>query len=112
MKTYLVKYCITFKFDHKKIEVNGEMSMAEGTPFSYDDIDEMIETLRKQKQSWEVCDRAAASEDMVNIDYVGLRGGEDFEGGSAQGTSLVLGSERMIPGFESGIEGKFAGDVF
>ena len=43
MKTYLVKYCITFKFDHKKIEVNGEMSMAEGTPFSYDDIDEMID---------------------------------------------------------------------
>ena len=76
------------------------------------DIDEMIETLRKQKQSWEVCDRAAASEDMVNIDYVGRRDGEDFEGGSAQGTSLVLGSERMIPGFESGIEGKSAGDAF
>ena len=49
---------------------------------------------------------------MVNIDYVGRRDGEDFEGGSAQGTSLVLGSERMIPGFESGIEGKFAGDAF
>ena len=45
MKTYLVKYCITFKFDNKKIEVNGEMSMAEGTPFSYDDIDEMIDMI-------------------------------------------------------------------
>ena len=45
MKTYHVKYCITFKFDHKKIEVNGEMSMAEGTPFSYDDIDEMIDMI-------------------------------------------------------------------
>ena len=45
MKTYLVKYCITFKSDHKKIEVNGEMSMAEGTPFSYDDIDEMIDMI-------------------------------------------------------------------
>ena len=45
MKTYLVKYCITFKFDHKKIEVNGEMSIAEGTPFSYDDIDEMIDMI-------------------------------------------------------------------
>ena len=83
-----------------------------GAEISETDVDEMIETLRKQKQSWEVCDRAAASEDMVNIDYLGLRDGEDFEGGSAQGTSLVLGSERMIPGFESGIEGKFAGDAF
>ena len=83
-----------------------------GAEISETDVEEMIETLRKQKQSWEVCDRAAASEDMVNIDYLGLRDGEDFEGGSAQGTSLVLGSERMIPGFESGIEGKFAGDAF
>ena len=45
MKTYLVKYCITFKFVHKIIQVNGEMSMAEGTPFSYDDIDEMIDMI-------------------------------------------------------------------
>jgi len=83
-----------------------------GAEISETDIDEMIETLRKQKQSWEATDRAAASEDMVNIDYVGRRDGEDFEGGSAQGTNLVLGSERMIPGFESGVEGRLAGDSF
>jgi trigger factor len=83
-----------------------------GADISEADIDEMIQTLRKQKQSWEVFDRAAATEDMVNINYVGRRDGEDFEGGSAQGTNLVLGSERMIPGFESGIEGKSAGDAF
>ena len=83
-----------------------------GAEISETDIDEMIETLRKQKQSWEVAERAAATEDMVNIDYVGRRDGEDFEGGSAQGTNLVLGSGRMIPGFESGIEGKSAGDAF
>ena len=83
-----------------------------GAEISETDIDEMIETLRKQKQSWEVVDRAAAAEDMVNIDYLGRRDGEDFEGGSAQGTNLVLGSERMIPGFESGIQGRLAGDSF
>jgi len=83
-----------------------------GADISETDIDEMIETLRKQKQSWEVCERAAATEDMVNIDYEGRRDDEDFEGGSAQGTNLVLGSERMIPGFEAGIEGKSAGDAF
>ena len=83
-----------------------------GAEISEADIDEMIETLRKQKQTWEVTERAAATEDMVNIDYLGRRDGEEFEGGSAQGTNLVLGSERMIPGFESGIEGKSAGDTF
>ncbi|GJM12478.1 MAG: trigger factor [Pseudohongiella sp.] len=83
-----------------------------GAEITDSDVDEMIETLREQRQTWEVAERAAASKDMVNIDYVGRRDGEEFEGGSAQGSSLVLGSERMIPGFESGIEGKSAGDVF
>jgi len=83
-----------------------------GAEISESDIDEMIETLRKQRQTWEVAERAAASEDMVNIDYAGKLDGEEFEGGSAQGTNLVLGSERMIPGFEAGIEGKSSGDVF
>ena len=77
-----------------------------GAEISESDIDEMIETLRKQRQTWEVVERAAASEDRVNIDYAGKLDGEEFEGGSAQGTNLVLGSERMIPGFEAGIEGK------
>ena len=77
-----------------------------------DDVDEMIETLRKQRQSWQVIERAAANEDMVNIDFTGRKDGEEFAGGDAKGSSLVLGSERMIPGFETGIIGKSAGDTF
>jgi trigger factor len=76
------------------------------------DIDEMIETLRQQRQTWEVIEREAADQDMTNIDYLGKKSGEEFEGGAAQGTNLVLGSERMIPGFEAGIIGKKAGDEF
>lgn len=83
-----------------------------GADISESDIDEMIETLRTQRQTWEPAERAAASKDMVNIDYAGTLDGEAFEGGSATGTNLVLGSERMIPSFESGIEGKSAGDEF
>ena len=76
------------------------------------DIDEMIETLRQQRQTWEVIEREAADQDMTNIDYLGKKDGEEFEGGAAQGANLVLGAERMIPGFEAGIIGKKAGDEF
>lgn len=76
------------------------------------DIDEMIETLRKQRQSWEEVEREAADQDMVNIDYLGKRDGEEFKDGSAQGVNLVLGSGQMIPGFEAGIVGKEVGAVF
>lgn len=76
------------------------------------DIDEMIQTLRQQRQSWEVVERAAADKDMVNIDFTGSLDGVEFEGGKAKGSKLVLGSERMIPGFEAGIIGKSTGDKF
>ena len=79
---------------------------------SDDDIDEMVETLRKQRQTWVPVERAAADGDMVNIDYVGKKEGEGFQGGKAAGQNLVLGSERMIPGFEDGVIGKCAGDDF
>lgn len=76
------------------------------------DIDEMIDTLRQQRLTWESVDRPAADQDMVNIDFTGRRDGEEFEGGKAEGSNLILGSERMIPGFEAGIVGKSAGDEF
>ena len=79
---------------------------------SDDDIDEMVETLRKQRQTWVPVERAAADGDMVNIDYVGKKEGEEFQGGKAAGQNLVLGSERMIPGFEDGVIGKSAGEDF
>ncbi len=76
------------------------------------DIDTMIETLREQRQTWEEVERAAAKDDLVNIDYLGRKDGEEFAGGKAEGSNLVLGSERMIPGFEEGIIGKKAGEQF
>ena len=79
-------------------------------PPSPKDIDRMLEVLRNQQASWSAGERAAASGDKVNIDYTGRRDGEPFDGGSATGSDLVLGSGRMIVGFESGIEGMVAGE--
>jgi len=75
------------------------------------DIDQMIETLREQRHSWQETSREAADGDMVNIDYVGRKDDEEFQGGQAEGTSLVIGSGRMIPGFEQGLIGAKAGDI-
>ena len=75
-----------------------------------EDIDNMIEIFRKQQGSQEVVERAAAEGDTVNIDYLGTRDGEEFDGGAAEGSDLELGSGRMIPGFEDGIVGMSAGE--
>lgn len=77
---------------------------------SDEDVDTIIDIFRKQQGSWESVERPAAAEDKVVIDYTGTRDGEAFEGGSATDAELELGSGRMIPGFEEGIEGMQAGD--
>jgi trigger factor len=49
--------------------------------------------------------RAAKLGDVAMIDFIGRIDGEDFEGGTAEGHSLELGSNSFIPGFEDGIVG-------
>ncbi|QEA39853.1 trigger factor [Pistricoccus aurantiacus] len=74
------------------------------------DVDQMIETLRKQHASWQEVDRAAQDGDRITIDFQGFLGDEPFEGGSAEGHDLVLGSNSLIPGFEEQLVGAKAGD--
>ena len=74
------------------------------------DVDKMIEQLRGQRATYEVVERAAEQGDRVNINYAGTRDGEAFDGGTADGQQLVLGSGQMIPGFEDGIVGMKAGE--
>ncbi|WP_447591025.1 trigger factor [Aquipseudomonas campi] len=74
------------------------------------DLDNMLEILRKQNTRFEAADRAAENGDQLNIDFVGKVDGEVFAGGSAKGTQLVLGSGRMIPGFEEALVGVKAGE--
>ncbi|MGB5324974.1 MAG: trigger factor [Pseudomonadales bacterium] len=74
-----------------------------------DDVDAMIEKLREQRGDWNEVERAAVKGDQLNIDFRGTRGGEPFDGGTADGVDLVLGEGKMIAGFEEGLEGANAG---
>ena len=47
--------------------------------------------------------------DTVNIDYVGKKDGKAFDGGTASGADLTIGSHTFIDGFESGLIGKKVG---
>lgn len=56
-----------------------------------------------------ITDRPAQNGDVVDIDYVGMKDGEAFEGGTAQGYKLELGSKSFIDGFEDGLVGATTG---
>jgi trigger factor len=69
-------------------------------------VDSVIDELRDQYASLSaVEDRPAAKGDYAVISYVGTRDGEPFEGGSSDRMPLILGEERLIPGFEDQILG-------
>jgi|SRR5690554_39774 len=74
------------------------------------DIETMLETLQKQNANWTDSKDAAADGDRVVIDFEGSIDGEVFEGGSATDYTLTLGSNSMIPGFETGLVGAKAGE--
>ena len=75
-----------------------------------EDVENMIEKLRKQRATWSDVERKSKLEDQITINFKGSIDGELFEGGSADGVPLVLGSNSMIPGFEDGLVGTAAGD--
>lgn len=75
------------------------------------DIDAEIQKDLKANATTEtVTDRPVQNGDTVNIDYEGLKDGVAFDGGTAQGYDLEIGSGTFIPGFEEGLIGAKVGD--
>ncbi len=73
-----------------------------------DMVNSQIDYLREQYM--EETEDAAKEGDTVNIDYVGKMDGEEFDGGSATGYDLELGSGTFIDGFEDQLIGAKKGD--
>ena len=91
----------------------AELSVAKETAEVTDaDLDKMIETLRKQHATWTEVEADSVDGNQVTVDFEGSIDGEVFEGGKAEAFQIVLGSDRMIPGFESGIVGNKVGSEF
>lgn len=69
-------------------------------------------TLLAQYPSYEATDKKTVEDqDIVNIDYEGKIDGESFDGGTAEGYHLQIGSDSFIDGFEDGLIGKKVGET-
>lgn len=69
-------------------------------------VDKVIEELADQNASLApIEDRGAQPGDYAVIGYVGTRDGVAFDGGSTDRMPLILGEERLIPGFEAKLMG-------
>lgn len=76
-------------------EIEDEMNMLASSLATYDEITE----------------GSVLNDDIANIDYCGKLNGVAFEGGTAQGYDLTIGSHQFIDGFEAGLVGVNVGET-
>lgn len=78
---------------------------------SDDEVESQINsTLTAHATAEQITDRAVEDGDTVNIDFEGKIDGKTFDGGTASGASLTIGSDTFIDGFEDGLIGVKPGD--
>jgi len=65
--------------------------------------------LQSNMVTTEITDRPVEEGDIVNIDYEGKIDGVAFDGGTAQGYDLTIGSGTFIDGFADGLIGAETG---
>ena len=75
-----------------------------------EEVTEQVERVADSARSYEPKKGKAANGDRVTFDYLGKIDGEAFEGGAAEDSDLVLGSNQFIPGFEEQLVGVKEGD--
>ena len=103
------------------VPVRPEVQLGDYTNFNFkpdiettDDpkVDKVIEELRDQNAALSpVEDRGAKKGDYAVIKYEGTRDGVAFDGGSAERMPLIIGEDRLIPGFEDELVGLNVGDT-
>lgn len=103
--TYDVENCVQLG-EYMGLEVSlGSYEVTE------ESLKSTIESTLASYPSYEDTDKTTVEEgDVVNIDYEGLKDGVAFEGGTAQGSNLEIGSNSFIDGFEDGLIGKKVGE--
>lgn len=96
----------------------GELSLWEMT-FKTEDLhmedgalDSALQQIKQTYGKHTTVDRAAQEGDCVTVDYTGSYNGDEFPNGSAKDAEIVLGQGYYVDGFESQIEGHFAGEKF
>ena len=108
-----IEYSATFEVYPDVVigDISGETINRVAFELSDADVEETINTMRKQRATFRKTDRAAQNDDQVRIDFSGTLNGEAFEGGTGKDFAFVLGAGRMLPDFEKAIVGMKAGET-
>lgn len=97
---------VTVKPEVKLGQYKGLDVEKEQVNITDEDVQKELEKIRdRNARLVTVEDRPVQQNDIVNIDFEGFIDGKPFDGGSAKGYTLVIGSNTFIPGFEEQLVG-------
>ena len=83
--------------DYKGLEVT-----LASTDVTDEEVEQQVETnLNNNDKSEEIKEGTVENGDVANIDYEGKLNGKAFDGGTAEGYDLTIGSGSFIDGFEA-----------
>lgn len=91
-------------------DLNGSKIDQVTVVINEEDVSEMLERIRVRHATWEDVSEPAIMKDKVIADFEGKIDGVPFDGGAASKVNIILGSKRLIPGFEEGLVGVKEGD--
>lgn len=97
-----------------EFEVQGIADMKLERPVAEvtdEEIDKVLEDLRKQRATYNEADKAAEEGDQVVIDFRGTVDGEEFEGNQGEDAPVTIGANQMPAEFEQALVGLRAGDT-
>lgn len=107
-----LEYTATFEV-YPKVELKGLDGLALERPVAEvgeDDVDRMVDSLRRQRADWEPVDRPAQEGDTVRLGFKGTKDGQPVPGTEAESELVELGAGRMIPDFEAALLGVSKGE--
>ena len=100
------KYVTLGDYDGMEVEVAGDFEVSD------EDVVDYINGMLSYHPGYEDTDKQTVEDgDCVNIDYEGKKDGVAFDGGTAQGYVLEIGSNTFIDGFEEGLIGVNVGET-
>ena len=76
-----------------------------------EDVDAMIESMRRQRPVFTAVERPAQDTDRVTIDFDGKVDGEPFEGGEGRDVPVAIGSRQSVTELEEGLKGATTGEI-
>lgn len=108
-KPFIFKATVTVKPEVELGEYKGLQVPAKDFTVKAEDIEEELKKMQQRQEVLEAVEEGTVEDgDQVIIDFEGSVNGELFEGGSAEGHTLKIGSGQFIPGFEEQVVGMAA----